>query len=141
LSFTTSPSQLAHGLEALLKPFSRLGFPTRELVLVLTIALRFVPTFFEEIEKISQSQRARGVNLDSKNPYHRMKFWVPIFIPLFVSALRHAEELATAMEARGFRSGQPRTRLRQLHLTYADLAAALITVAASLVVIALGRFA
>jgi energy-coupling factor transport system permease protein len=141
LTFTTSPTQLAHGLETSLGPLARLGLPVRELVLVLTIALRFVPTLFDEIDKIAKAQQARGVDLYSKNPLRRARGWVPMFVPIFVSAFRRAEELATAMEARGFRGAQHRTRLYRLRLTRRDLVAALVVLACSLAVLGLERLA
>lgn len=129
LTYTTSPLQLTHGLEAMLSPLARLGFPVRELGMVLTIALRFVPTFFEEIETLSRAQKARGVDLSSGPPWQRIRNTVPVFVPLFLSAIRRAEELAVAMEARGFRSQPHRTRLYRLALTRADALAALIVLA------------
>jgi energy-coupling factor transport system permease protein len=135
MSYTTSPSQLAHGLEALLKPLGRVGLPVRELAMVVTIALRFVPTLADEIDKLSKAQRARGVDPGSA-PWDRAKSWVPMFVPIFVSAFRRADSLATAMEARGFRGARHRTRLYQLELRRADLAAALIVLALTLVVLA-----
>ena len=141
LTFTTSPSQLAHGLEALLGPLARLGLPVRELVMVLTIALRFVPTLFDEIDKIAKAQRARGLDVVSRNPWQRVQSWVPMFVPIFVSAFRRAEELATAMEARGFRTAQHRTHMHQLHLTRQDLVASLAVLAVSLAVLGLERLA
>ncbi len=140
LTFTTSSTQLAHGLEALLGPLQRVGLPVSELIMVLTIALRFVPTFFEEIEKIGRAQRARGADLQSGSPVRRARSAVALFIPLLVSAFRHAEELATAMEARGFRGARQRSRLVQLRLGRHDLVATLAVLAASLVILALGRF-
>ncbi len=139
LTFTTSPGQLAHGLEALLGPLGRVGLPVREIALVLTIALRFVPTLFDEIDKISKAQRARGTDFCSGNPWHRVRAWVPMFVPIFVSAFRRAEELAVAMEARGFRTAHPRTRLHQLHLTHRDLLAAAGLAATSLTILALNH--
>jgi energy-coupling factor transport system permease protein len=139
LTFTTSPSQLAHGLEAILEPLARVGLPVREAALVLTIALRFVPTFFEEIEKIAKAQRARGVDLRSGGPWRRLRGWVAVFVPIFVTAFRRAEELATAMEARGFRGTQHRTRMVQLRLTRRDLIASLVVVAFGVAVIGLER--
>ena len=138
LTFTTSPSQLAHGLEAVLGPLARLGLPVRELAMVLTIALRFVPTLFDEIDKISRAQRARGIDVISRNPLQRVRSWGPMFVPIFVSAFRRAEELATAVEARGFRGVQHRTRLHQLRLTRRDLTATLVVLAVSLVVLGWG---
>lgn len=138
LTFTTSPSQLAHGLEAVLGPLARLGLPVRELAMVLTIALRFVPTLFDEIDKIAKAQRARGIDVVSRNPWQRVRSWVPMFVPIFVSALRRAEELATAMEARGFRSAQHRSRLYRLRLTRQDLIATLVVLVVSLTALSLG---
>jgi energy-coupling factor transport system permease protein len=126
LTFTTSPVQLSHGLEALLAPLESLRLPVRELAMVLTIALRFVPTLFEEIEKIAKAQRARGVDFRSGGPLRRARNLVPVFVPIFVSAFRRADDLATAMDARGFRCSPHRTRLRQLHLSLRDLIAVLV---------------
>lgn len=139
LTFTTSPGQLAHGLEAVLEPLARLGLPVRELTMVLTIALRFTPTIFDEIEKISQAQRARGVDFGTKNPWQRVRNWVPVFVPIFVSAFRRADELATAMDARGFRGARHRTSMYRLRLTRRDLAATLIILAAGLATLGLER--
>jgi energy-coupling factor transport system permease protein len=138
LTYTTSPTQLAHGLEALLSPLVRIGMPVRELAMVMTIALRFVPTIAQEVEKIGKAQLARGVD-PGGNPLRRVQSWVPMFVPIFVSAFRRAEQLATAMEARGFRGVRHRTRLYQLRLTRQDLAASLCVIAASLAIIALSH--
>jgi energy-coupling factor transport system permease protein len=119
LSYTTSPTQLAHGTESLLNPLARLGLPVPELAMVLTIALRFVPTLSQEIDKLAKAQRARGID-PSGAPWNRIKSWVPLFVPIFVSAFRRAEHLATAMEARGFRGARHRTRLIQLELGRRD---------------------
>jgi energy-coupling factor transport system permease protein len=137
LTFTTSSTQLAHGLEALLAPLARLGLPVRELAMVFTIALRFVPTLFAEIDKITKAQRARGADFLSMNPVRRMRSWVPTFVPIFVAAFRRAEELATAMEARGFRGARHRTRMHQLRLTRRDLLASAIVLLASIAALAL----
>jgi energy-coupling factor transport system permease protein len=139
LTFTTSPTQLAHGLEALLAPLQRAGLPVREFALVVTISLRFVPALFDEIDKIAKAQQARGVDMTSKNPLRQMRSWVPLFVPIFVAAFRRADDLATAMEARGFRSAAQRTRLYPLRLTRHDLAAALVVVAFSLALVGVER--
>jgi energy-coupling factor transport system permease protein len=139
LTFTTSPAQLAHGFETVLGPFARLGFPLRELALVLTIALRFVPTLFDQIDKITKAQRARGADFHSWQPWRRVRAWVPTFVPIFVAAFRRADHLATAMEARGFRGARHRTHLHQLRLTRRDLMASLAVLIASLAMIALSR--
>lgn len=139
LTFTTSPTQLAHGLEALLAPLQRVGLPVREFGLVMTIALRFTPTLLDEIERIARAQQARGVDIRSRNPLRQMRSWAPLFVPIFVAAFRRADELATAMEARGFRSAAQRTRLYPLRVTRRDLAAALIALAVSIVVLMLSK--
>jgi energy-coupling factor transport system permease protein len=139
LTFTTSPAQLAHGLEAALGPLARFGLPVRELAMVVTIALRFVPTLFDEIDKIVKAQRARGADLRSRSPWRRIRSWAPTFVPIFVSAFRRADDLARAMEARGFRGTRHRTRLYELRLTRQDLAASLIVLLVSLAVIVLDR--
>lgn len=137
LTFATSPTQLAHGLEAVLGPLARLGLPVRELAMVLTIALRFVPTLFDEVDKIAKAQEARGAGVRSGNPWRRMKSWVPMFVPIFVSAFRRAEDLATAMEARGFRGAHHRTRMHRLRLGRRDLVAVLVVLAVSLATVSL----
>lgn len=141
LTFTTSPVQLSHGLEALLAPLESLRLPVRELSMVLTIALRFVPTLFEEIEKIARAQRARGVDFRSGGPLRRARNLVPVFVPIFVSAFRRANDLATAMDARGFRCSPHRTRLRQLRLGLQDLMAILVVLGAVLAAIGGERLA
>ena len=140
LTYTTSPAQLAHGLETLFGPLERVHFPVREIALVLTIALRFVPTFFAEIETISKAQQARGADFYAGGPLRRLRSLVPIFVPIFVSALRRAEDLATAMDARGFRSAPRRTRLYRLSLGWNDLAACLTVLAACLLILGLERW-
>jgi energy-coupling factor transport system permease protein len=138
LSYTTSPAQLANGLEALLGPLVYLGLPVREFALVLTIALRFVPTLTQEIDKIRKAQRARGIDW-AGGPLRQVRSWVPTFVPIFVSALRRAEQLAVTMEARGFRDAAQRTRLHPLHLGSQDAVASIIVLAVSLAVMAIGR--
>ena len=135
LTFTTSPAQLAHGLEVLFRPLVQIGLPVREFALVLTIALRFAPALLEEIDKIGKAQQARGVEMDSRNPLRQAQSWSPLFVPIFVAAFRRADELATAMEARGFRGAQYRTRLHQLHLSRQDVLAALSTLFISLAIL------
>ena len=141
LTFTTSPAQLAHGLEAMLRPLTRLGLPVREFAMVLTIALRFVPILFEEVDKIAKAQQARGAGIHAGGLGRRVRSWVPVFVPIFVSAFRRAEELATAMEARGFRGAHHRTRLYQLRLTRRDLVAILVVMVVTLAVVGLERLA
>lgn len=121
LTLTTSPLQLTDGLERLLTPLKRFRVPVHDLALMMSIALRFIPTLLEETEKIIKAQMSRGANLDSGPLWQRLKHLIPVFIPLFISAFRRAEELATAMEARGYRGGEGRTKLRELRYTWHDL--------------------
>ncbi|HHY96316.1 MAG TPA: energy-coupling factor transporter transmembrane protein EcfT [Firmicutes bacterium] len=121
LTFTTSPIALTDGLEYLLRPLRRLGVPAHEIAMMMSIALRFIPTLLEEAEKIMKAQMARGADFQSGNLIRRARSMVPILVPLFVSAFRRADDLAMAMEARCYRGGEGRTRLRVLRLAPADL--------------------
>ena len=134
LTLTTSPILLTDGIESLLKPFRAVGVPAHELAMMMTIALRFIPTLVEETEKIMKAQMARGADFESGNIFHRAKSLIPILIPLFVSAFRRADELAVAMEARGYRGGEGRTRFRVRKFTRRD-AAALILVAGLVILV------
>jgi len=134
LTYTTSPGQLAHGLEATFAPLARLGLQVREACMVLTIALRFVPTISAQIDRITTAQRARGAE-PMGNPLERVQSWVPMFVPIFVLSFRRAEQLATAMEARGYRGTGQRTRLRQLRLGRHDLVAVLVSAVVILAIV------
>lgn len=134
LTLTTTPMDLTDGMERLLAPLRKLGVPVHEIALMLSIALRFIPTLLDETDKIIRAQQARGADFESGNLVKRGKSLIPIVVPLFVSAFRRAEELALAMEARGYRGGAPRTRLRQLQLTWRDFVLAGITVVLLLVI-------
>lgn len=114
LTLTTSPMALTDGMEMLISPLKRFGLPTHELALMMSIALRFIPTLMQETEKIMKAQMARGLDVTSGPIKERVKAIVPLFIPLFVSAFKRAEDLAFAMEARGYRGGEGRTKLRTL---------------------------
>ena len=120
LTLTTAPLELTDGIEHLLRPLAKFGFPAHELGLMLAIALRYVPTLMDEAQKIMNAQRSRGVEFDEGPFIQRMKAIVPILVPLFVSAFNRAEEMATAMEARGYRGGEGRTKYRQLAYHNAD---------------------
>lgn len=120
LTLTTSPVALSDGLELLLTPLKKLHFPAHELAMMMTIALRFIPLLIEETEKIMNAQKARGALLDSGTLTQRVKALVPVLIPLFISAFRRADELATAMECRCYHGGEGRTRLKTLRLTAKD---------------------
>lgn len=127
LTFTTTPILLTDGIEKLLNPFKRIGIPAHELAMMMSIALRFIPTLLEETDKIMKAQAARGADFDTGNLVQRAKSFVPVLVPLFVSAFRRADELATAMEARCYRGGSGRTRMRQLKLTSDDLKISMTT--------------
>ncbi len=131
LTFTTSPVELTDGMERLLRPFRRIGVPSHELAMMMTIALRFIPTLLLETEKIMKAQMARGAEFDRGGILRRARAMVPILVPLFVSAFRRADELALAMEARCYRGGEGRTRLKELQFASRDAVAVLVTVAAS----------
>ncbi len=127
LTYTTTPIMLTDGLESLLSPLKKLKFPVHELSMMMTIALRFIPTLIEETSKIMSAQKARGADLESGGLLKRAKALIPILIPLFVSAFRRAEELALAMESRCYHGGDGRTRLRELHFKLRDIISLLIT--------------
>lgn len=114
LTLTTSPIELTDGLEGLMSPFKKWGFPAHELAMMMTIALRFIPTLLEEADRIMKAQMARGVDFESGGIIRRIKGLVPLLVPLFVSAFRRAEDLAIAMESRCYRGGIGRTRLKVL---------------------------
>ena len=114
LTYTTSPISLTDGLERLLSPLKKLKLPIHELAMMMSIALRFIPTLIEETDKIMSAQRARGADFESGNLIQRAKALIPLLVPLFISAFRRADELAVAMECRCYHGGEGRTRLRQL---------------------------
>ncbi|HBX75699.1 MAG: energy-coupling factor transporter transmembrane protein EcfT [Acidaminococcaceae bacterium] len=123
LTFTTSPIVLTDGIEALLRPFRAVGVPAHELAMMMTIALRFIPTLMEETDRIIKAQTARGADFSSGNLLARAKNMLPILVPLFISAFRRADDLAIAMEARCYRGGEGRTRMHQLAYRSGDMAA------------------
>lgn len=128
LTLTTTPIALTDGIESLLKPFQRFGVPAHELAMMMSIALRFIPTLVEETDKIMKAQAARGANFDSGNIIERVKALVPLLVPLFLSAFQRADELAVAMEARCYRGGTNRTRLKALAYTRKDVVAGMFCV-------------
>ncbi|HXF81402.1 MAG TPA: energy-coupling factor transporter transmembrane component T [bacterium] len=132
LTFTTSPVALTDGIERLLRPFRRVGVPAHELAMMMTIALRFIPTLLEETEKIMKAQMARGAEFDRGGALQRARALVPVLVPLFVSAFRRADELALAMEARCYRGGERRTRMKELAFAARDAVALLVTAAATI---------
>ena len=122
LTFTTSPIDLTEGLERLMRPGRRLGLPAHELAMMMTIALRFIPTLLEEADRILKAQAARGATFDRGNPLQRARGLLPLLVPLMVGAFRRADELAVAMESRCYRGGEGRTRLRRLRMGLRDVA-------------------
>ena len=115
LTYTTSPISLTDGLESLLGPLKKLHVPVHELSMMMCIALRFIPTLIEETDKIMSAQKARGADFESGSLTDRAKALIPILVPLFISAFRRADELATAMECRCYQGGEGRTKMKQLH--------------------------
>ncbi len=129
LTLTTSPISITDGMEDLLGPFKRFKLPVHELALMMSISLRFIPTLMDETDKILKAQLARGSDISTGSMKERIRAVVPLLVPLFVSAFKRAEELAIAMEVRGYRGGEGRTRYRQLSWGWRDtLAMALLAV-------------
>lgn len=120
LTYTTSPIALTDAIERIFKPLKYIKFPVHEMAMMMTIALRFIPTLLEETDKIMSAQKARGADLETGGLTKRAKALIPILIPLFVSAFRRAEELALAMECRCYKGGEGRTRMKQLKMSYVD---------------------
>ena len=123
LTYTTSPIALTDGLEKLLSPLKRIGVPVHEMTLMMSMALRFIPTLIEETDKIMSAQKARGADFETGSLVQRAKALLPILVPLFVSAFRRADELAVAMESRCYHGGEGRTRMKQMKLQNIDYAA------------------
>lgn len=139
LTLCTKPIQLTDGIEKLLRPFKVIGLPSHEIALMMTIALRFIPTLMEETDKIIKAQQARGADFESGNIFQRGKALLPILVPLFISSFRIAQELALAMEARCYSGGAGRTRMNEIHFGTKDLFAAILLIL-SLAVVILTRF-
>ena len=142
LTYTTSPISLTDGLESLMNPLKKIRVPVHELSMMMCIALRFIPTLIEETDKIMSAQKARGADFENGNILDRAKALIPVLVPLFISAFRRADELATAMECRCYQGGEGRTKMKLLRYSRADLyafgiAALLIAVVASLAAVGL----
>ncbi len=140
LTYTTSPILITDGLERLLNPLKKLHVPVHELAMMMSIALRFIPTLIEETDKIMSAQKARGANFDTGGLVQKAKALVPLLVPLFISAFRRADELAVAMECRCYHGGEGRTRLRQLKFAVGDYFALLMSLAVCVGVGVLGHF-
>ena len=141
LTFTTSPISLTDGMESLMHPLAKIGFPAHEISMMMSIALRFIPTLMEEAGKIKRAQMARGADFESGKLLQRAKAMVPLLVPLFVSAFRRADELAMAMDARCYRGAEGRTRMKQLKFTWRDGVAASAVAAMLAVALLLNRYA
>ena len=139
LTYTTSPLALTDGLESLMGPLKKLHIPVHELSMMMSIALRFIPTLIEETDKIMSAQRARGADFDTGNLIQKAKALIPLLVPLFISAFRRAE-LATAMECRCYHGGQGRTRMSQLHYRPSDVVFMLATLALAVGIGVLGHW-
>lgn len=140
LTYTTSPIMLTDAIERLLSPLKKIHVPVHELSMMMTIALRFIPTLVEETDKIMSAQKARGADFETGNLIQRAKALLPLLVPLFVSAFRRADELAVAMECRCYHGGEGRTALRVLHMHSADWVALLLFAALAAGIIVLAKF-
>ena len=140
LTYTTSPIALTDGLEALLNPLKKIGVPVHELSMMMCIALRFIPTLIEETDKIMSAQKARGADFETGSLIDRAKALVPILVPLFISAFRRADELATAMECRCYQGGEGRTKMKLLRYHRSDMVVFGIGACLVAVVSVLGTF-
>lgn len=125
LTLTSTPTELCDGLESLLSPLKKLHFPVHELALIMSIALRLIPTLIEETDKIMNAQKARGAQFESRNPFKKIKAMLPVLIPLFVSSFRRADDLADAMDSRCYRGAKGRTRMKKLRCHVGDVIALL----------------
>src|SRR5699024_8102246 len=129
LTLTTTPIEITDAIESLLKPFKKVKLPVHELALMMSISLRFIPTLMEETDKISKAQASRGVDFKTGKVKDRISAIIPLLVPLFVSAFKRAEELAMAMEARGYRGGEGRSKLRELKYRSLDYLAFILFIA------------
>lgn len=140
MTYTTSPISLTDGLESLLKPLKKVGLPVHELSMMMCIALRFIPTLIEETDKIMSAQKARGADFETGSILQRAKALIPVLVPLFISAFRRADELATAMECRCYQGGEGRTKMKLLRYGRNDFTAFGVSVLLFAAVVALASF-
>ena len=126
MTFTTTPNELTDGIEELLGPLNKIRVPVHEIAMIMSIALRFIPILLEETDKIMKAQIARGADLESGNMIQKAKSMIPILVPLFVSAFRRANDLAMAMEARCYRGGEGRTKMKPLQYSQKDYEAYMV---------------
>lgn len=140
MTFTTTPNALTDGIESLLKPLEKVRAPVHDVAMMMSIALRFIPILLEETDKIMKAQIARGADFESGNMIQRAKNMIPILVPLFVSAFRRANDLAMAMEARCYRGGEGRTKMKPLRYQTRDRIAYVIVIVYVIAVVAIGRY-
>ncbi|BDF32668.1 energy-coupling factor transporter transmembrane protein EcfT [Lachnospiraceae bacterium] len=140
MTFTTTPNELTDGIESLLHPLNKIRVPVHEVAMMMSIALRFIPILLEETDKIMKAQIARGADLENGNIIQRAKNMIPILVPLFVSAFRRANDLAMAMEARCYRGGEGRTKMKPLHYKSRDYIAYALVVIYVVAVFVIGRY-
>ena len=140
MTFTTTPNALTDGIESLLRPLQKIKLPVHEIAMMMSIALRFIPILLEETDKIMKAQIARGADLESGNIIQKAKAMVPILVPLFVSAFRRANDLAMAMEARCYRGGDGRTKMKPLVYQKRDYMAYVITIGYVVIAVFVGKF-
>lgn len=140
MTFTTTPNALTDGLEKGLSPLNRLHVPVHDMAMMMSIALRFIPILLEETDKIMKAQIARGADLESGNMIQKAKSMIPILVPLFVSAFRRANDLAMAMEARCYRGGEGRTKMKPLHYERRDKIAYVVVIVYVIAVFVIGRY-
>ena len=138
MTFTTTPNELTDGIEALLHPLNRIHVPVHEVAMMMSIALRCIPILLEETDKIMKAQIARGADLESGNMIQKAKSMIPILVPLFVSAFRRANDLAMAMEARCYRGGEGRTKMKPLHYQKRDYVAYIVVIVYVIAVVLIG---
>ena len=140
MTYTTSPIQLTDGLESLLSPLKKIRVPVHELAMMMCIALRFIPTLIEETDKIISAQQARGADFETGSIFKRVRALVPILVPLFISAFRRADELATAMECRCYQGGEGRTKMKLLRFKSFDFVTFLVGIVLVAAVLVLAKF-
>lgn len=140
LTLTTSPVELADGIESLLYPLKWIKFPVHEFALIMSIALRFIPTLLEETDRIIKAQKARGANFESKNIFKKAKALIPVLIPLLISSFRRADDLADAMDARCYAGSKKRTKYKKMTLSYRDLIGTLIVAGLITGIVFLNKF-
>ena len=139
MTFTTTPNELTDGIEKLLGPLNKIHVPVHEVAMIMSIALRFIPILLEETDKIMKAQIARGADLESGNMIQKAKSMIPILVPLFVSAFRRANDLAMAMEARCYRGGEGRTKMKPLQYSKNDRIAYIVVIVYVILVVVVGR--